>query len=364
MRLLDRYLLRELFIPLGFCLCGFLIFYVAFDLIGSLNHFQEQNLLAGDVIEYYLVKIPDIIVFILPVTLLLALLYALTNHSRHHEITAIRAAGVSLWRLSLPYLAVGLLFSGIVFVLNEFWVPDSQAKQERIMQRRRNDGSADLSKPTALGFHNTRDGRNWIIGSYNFKTDAMSDPQVFWSSQGTNYHLVSKRANHTNDVWIFYDVNLFRGSDREITNELAMPQFTEQPREFRNEARFAKRFQGKLAADGAKIPIFEIVDYLSVHPDLSPKYERWLRTQLHGRIAAPWSCFVVVLIAIPFGAASGRRNVFMGVAGSIVICFVYFILLQLGLALGTGGFLPAWIAAWLPNAFFGITGIWLMLRVR
>jgi lipopolysaccharide export system permease protein len=101
-----------------------------------------------------------------------------------------------------------------------------------------------------------------------------------------------------------------------------------------------------------------------VHPDLSAKNERWLRTQLHGRIASPWSCLVVVLIAIPFGAASGRRNIFMGVAGSIVICFVYFILLKLGLALGTGGFLPAWVAAWLPNSFFGVTGLWLTLRVR
>ncbi|HEX3800949.1 MAG TPA: LptF/LptG family permease [Verrucomicrobiae bacterium] len=386
MRLLDRYLLRELLIPLGYCLCGFLIFYVAFDLIASLNHFQEQNLLARDVVQYYLVKLPDIIVFILPVTLLLALLYTLTNLSRHHEITAIRAAGVSLWRLSLPYLLVGFLFSGIVFVLNEFWVPDSQDKQEAIMQRRKFDGaesppsplarqkaSQDITgalatrpelRPSALGFHNTRDGRNWIIGSYNFKTDVMTDPQVYWSSHGTNFHLVAKHADHTNDVWTFHDVNLFIGTDRQITNELAMPQFTEQPREFDNEARFAKRFQNKLSADGAKIPIFEIIDYLSVHPDLSPKYERWLRTQLHGRIAAPWSCLVVVLIAIPFGAASGRRNVFMGVAGSIVICFVYFILLQLGLALGTGGLLPAWIAAWLPNAFFGITGICLILRVR
>jgi lipopolysaccharide export system permease protein len=71
-----------------------------------------------------------------------------------------------------------------------------------------------------------------------------------------------------------------------------------------------------------------------------------------------------VLIAIPFGAASGRRNIFVGVAGSIVICFIYFILLRLGLALGTGGFVPPWLAAWLPNAAFGIAGFLMILRVR
>ena len=66
---------------------------------------------------------------------------------------------------------------------------------------------------------------------------------------------------------------------------------------------------------------------------------------------------VVVLIAIPFGAVSGRRNVFMGVAGSIVICFAYFVVQQLALALGTGGYLAPWLAGWLPNLSFGLVGL-------
>jgi lipopolysaccharide export system permease protein len=70
------------------------------------------------------------------------------------------------------------------------------------------------------------------------------------------------------------------------------------------------------------------------------------------------------LIAIPFGAASGRRNTFAGVAASIVIFFVYFVLLKLGLALGTGGFLPAWLAAWFPNIAFSVAAVWMILRVR
>jgi lipopolysaccharide export LptBFGC system permease protein LptF len=75
---------------------------------------------------------------------------------------------------------------------------------------------------------------------------------------------------------------------------------------------------------------------------------------------------VVVLIAIPFGAASGRRNLFVGVAGSIFICFGYFVIQSVSLALGSApnGHLPAWLAAWLPNIFFGATGLVLTARVR
>src|SRR5208283_2302351 len=84
MRLLDRYLLRELLVPLAYCLGGFLIFYVAFDLIFGIKGFQEKHLGLGDIAEYYAVTLPEILVMpVIPVSLLLALLYALTNHNRH-----------------------------------------------------------------------------------------------------------------------------------------------------------------------------------------------------------------------------------------------------------------------------------------
>src|SRR5207237_5597104 len=136
MRLLDRYLLRELLVPLAYCLCGFLIFWVFSDLFTTLPDFQKRKLLPLDIAEYYLVSTPEFLVVVVPIALLLALLYALTNHSRHHEITAMRAAGISLWRLCLPYLAVGFVASLGLFALNEFWVPESVAAAEQILNRR------------------------------------------------------------------------------------------------------------------------------------------------------------------------------------------------------------------------------------
>jgi lipopolysaccharide export system permease protein len=89
-----------------------------------------------------------------------------------------------------------------------------------------------------------------------------------------------------------------------------------------------------------------------------------LYTKLEGRLATPWRSVVVVLIAIPFGAVSGRRNVFMGVAGSLTICFAYFVLQQLSLAMGAGGVLAPWLAGWLPNLSFGLIGLVLTARIR
>ncbi len=369
MRLLDRYLLRELLIPLISCLGGFTIFWVAFDLFSSLGDFQERKLKGLDVLQYYLVAAPEFFVFVLPIALLLALLYTLTNLSRHHEMVAMRAAGQSLWRLSMPYLAVGLLISLASFAINELWAPRSADAAERILNR---------NKPAALranqvanwGFDNTAAGRHWSMLLYDFGTGVMRKPEVFWTnSDGAQLWLRAESARYTNHCWDFFSVSEYRVVDSFPTpvlrtNELVMTNFRETPEEIRSEYRIRSSIAlpSNKRAKKADIPISEILSYRRLHP--KPEDRPWLDTKLQGRLAAPWTCLVVVLIAIPFGAGTGRRNVFLGVAGSIFICFGFFILQQLGLALGSGGYVPGWVGAWFPNLSVGLAGIWLTSRVR
>ena len=147
------------------------------------------------------------------------------------------------------------------------------------------------------------------------------------------------------------------------SNVLAMPKFEETPQDIERDIRFSK--YDRINSRKLNIPLGELWGYLRAHPaDLQPSRASFYWTKFDGRLAAPWTCLVVVLIAIPFGAASGRRNLFFGVAGSIFICFGFFVVQQFSLAFGTGGYLPPWLAAWLPNLFFGATGLTLMARVR
>jgi len=104
------------------------------------------------------------------------------------------------------------------------------------------------------------------------------------------------------------------------------------------------------------------MQYLRLHPE--PEHGAALYTKMHGRLAAPWTCLVVVLLATPFAAGSGRRNVYVGVASSILIYFAYYVLQQLCLALGAGSFLPPLLAGWAPNLAFALFGGIMMARVR
>jgi len=370
MRLLDRYLLRELLVPLSYCLGGFFLFWLAFDLFSYMGELQDHKLRGGDILEYYLARSPEFLVFVLPMALLLALLYTLTNHARHHEIAAMRAAGVSMWRLCVPYLGVGLAASLCLFALNEFCVPNSSEYAERILNRRVQNVKKGVFP--AAGLANLREKRTWLAGEYNPRTSEMLNPQVLWIlPDGSQLWLLASRAIRARGVWTFYDAREYRTTTDTNsmlapsvqTNVLAMPQFRETPEEIESEIKVSRGMSLR-SRNKADIPISQLVDYLRLHPHPPDSIKPWLYTKLHGRLALPWTCLVVVLIATPFGAASGRRNVFVGVASSLFICFVYFVLQQFGLALGTGGYVPSWLAAWFPNLSFSLAGMGMMARIR
>src|ERR1035437_331175 len=116
MRLHDRYLFRELLTPLAYCLGGFLVFWISFFFFKEMDKIQGNKLQLLDTVEYCVASLPEFFVLVMPILLLLALLYALTQHARHHELTALRAAGVGMWRLCAPYFVVGLAAGGVYFV--------------------------------------------------------------------------------------------------------------------------------------------------------------------------------------------------------------------------------------------------------
>ncbi len=369
MRILDRYLFRELLVPLIYCIGGFLIFWVAFDLLSTLDEFQKLKLKGIEVALYYVLKTPELLSLVLPMALLLALLYAITTHARHNELTAMRAAGISLWRISMPYLITGFFFSIALFVIDEYWMPRSQERVDDLMSKPVAGAEESRFWRQNLFFQNEADHREWQISAYNLKSGEMVSPSVIWKlPDGMRREIYASRANYKDGSWNFFDVqevvsipgNPF--ASRSQTNFLSF-HFSETPELIKSEIKITS-LRVTQAAKRAQLSMEEIYNYFRLHPQLGRAQSAILHTQLHSRIAWPWTCLVIVMIALPFSAAHGRRNVFVGVAASIFICLIFFILLRVGLTLGTAGHMSPWAAAWLPNILFGATGFVLTMRAR
>jgi lipopolysaccharide export system permease protein len=377
MRLLDRYLLREFLVPLFFCLGGFLIFWVAVDLSSEIGGMQKEGLRAAQIAQYYLYKTPSFLIMVMPVGLMLATLYTLTNHARYNEITAIRAAGVSLTRLCLPYLAVGVLATVALFALNEFVVPQTEDIADQLHSRysQRYFKGSKLQPIKTLAFVSTiseKERRYWVIGVYNQQTGEMTRPHFDWTlPDGSSVAVDAERATYSNGVWTFFNAQEKRISatnaisPKAVTHEtLAFTNFSETPDRIRSEIFINDHLNTTSNTRRADIPLRIIVNYLWLHPNPEAKIRPWVYTKLHGRFAGPVACLVVVLVAIPFAAASGRRNVYVGVAASILIFFTYYVLQQLGFAFGEAGRVPPWLGAWLPNLAFAVGSLWAIARVR
>lgn len=367
MRLLDRYLLREFLTPFGYCLGGFFVFWVTFQLFSEFDEFQKAGLDFYDIVNYFIATMPDLLSRVMPLSLLLAMLYALNNHARHNEIVAIRVAGWSLWRISVPYFLVSIICGTFLFCLNEFWMPDGAERAQEILrgvQIKQN--QANIVR--FLSFKNKKANRTWLIEEYNLDTYEMKRPHVEWvSTNKTIFNLIAERGIRTNNTWVFYNVQLLVYPTnspipgRGFTNVLYVPEFYESPELFKSELKIGSLTEAKQAR-GVSLSLREIIEYWQWNPEKRDDYV--LNTKFHVRLAFPWTCPIIVLIALPFASIGSRRNVYVGMASSVFIAFSYFVLQRFGEAAGLGGHLTPWLAGWLPNIVFAVIGLVLTIRAR
>jgi lipopolysaccharide export system permease protein len=372
MRLHDRYILRELITPMAFLLGAFVILGVGVFFTKELETIQDKKLTVWEAAGYCATSLPAFFVVVLPILLLLTMLYALTRHARYNEITALRAAGISLWRVCAPYFIVGLAATAAYFAANEFAVPACDRWSAEILNRHVKPEGSKPGPKAAQNVYNSRDRRNWQFSDFDPLSVRMANPTIQWSLADGSWRVVqADSASYSHGCWTFYGVRRSisqMGGHGEpasggTNSVLAVPELTETPKKIATLMKYADT--RTLHASGyADIPLADLWDLLRNKPDLSREDANAVQTKFYGRLATPWECFVVVLVAIPFGAPSGRRNIFFGVAGSIFIGFAYFILQRFSLAFGMAGHLPGWLAAWLPNLFFAAAGIVLTMRVR
>ncbi|MBL6764673.1 MAG: LptF/LptG family permease [Verrucomicrobiae bacterium] len=364
MRLLDRYLLKELLLPVVYAFGGFFLFIVAFDLFNELPRWQQKGLSGLEIARLYVYRTPQMLPEVLPVAVLLGMLYALAQHSRHNELVAIRAAGVNVWRLAAPYLGTGVLFSLLLFASNEFLMPRGERAADAMLNR-----TTESQWSTGISFRNEGESRSWNIGAFNTITFSMRQIDVGWSDDyGRNHRMFAQSGRRDGDVWRFENVELHEPDAANpgfplkiITNSVSMPGFTETPELIASEIKISSMSSARLAKK-VRFSLEEIGNYLKLHPDLAGGRAAELRTQLHGRLAMPWTCLVVVLLALPFGFKPGRSNAMVSIGLAIGVAFAFFFVSRLSLALGTGGHLPGWIAGWLPCLLFGGTGFHLVRR--
>jgi len=356
MRLLDRYVIRNFLQVYFYCIAGFISIWLIFDVSDNISSFIDNHIGLALVARYYGTQIPQVFIILLPVSLLLSLLFALGRMSRANEIVSMLTAGVSLPRVLLPLIGMGLLTVAATMALNYSLAPHAELARKTFI-------SEAQSRPgrTIQGqiFRNRTDLRTWFVQNFLQRSSTFNNVQVL--QQDTNDNIVTNyvaaRAVYRPETktWelenarvVHYDQS---GNivDEQFFPSLKIEHWSETP------------FRLGSANERAEfLSLPELHEYLHFNADFPATLLAPFRTHLQYRLALPWTCFVVVCIAAPLGIGYSRRGVLSSVAAAVFLVFSMNFLVHLFLALGEGYRVPAWIAAWTPNILFMAIGLYLL----
>jgi LPS export ABC transporter permease LptG len=357
-RILDKYLLRELLLPLLYCFDAFLLLAIVIDLFGKLDEFIDSHAPILQVLKYYLIILPDTFVMIMPISLLLALLFCLSNLAKHHELVAMRASGISLARIAVPPLCLGLAASLLVFGVNELFVPGARERADSFMNVLKGRGEKDVVEN--FFFVNAVERRDWYVRRFNTRTFEMDNPEIHdQKPDGTPLRdIYAQRARWHNDSWTFYDVDVYNHEhDPPLITRAAQTNFPA-----------IRESPARLAVEGKK-------------PDQmnSAQLRRAIRSQIRAgrlahlaeyqvtlqyRYAFPFTCIIVVWLGLPLGMRVSRSGPLLGVGVALTLVVAFYFVTHFSLALGKGEHIPPPLAAWLTNVVFGGVGTILMVRAR
>jgi lipopolysaccharide export system permease protein len=356
MSLIDRYVFKEW--AVGFALTlgvivGILILQNMYDSLPDLLNTQAG---VAEIIFYYGLSLPAYLPAILPIAFLVSLLFSLGSLHRNNEIVAMRAAGTSLLRVSRSLWIAGLFLSLFLLYLTAALVPKT-VEQSRTFLENLEYAAAEAKQHDHstvgllynLGFDNRKDGRLWFINRFSERA---------WLGQGVTVHSrgvdgrelsrISAREAYFDDTrghWVFVDGRelLLDAESGDPLRTMAFKQrvftsFHEDP-----------NLMLALHQPPKELSLFELRRIIESVPVAdNPKVHAYLVRYL-SLFAAPFSCLVVVGIAVPFAVAGVRTSPMIGVSKCIGFFAIFYLLITIAAILGERQIIPAWLAAWLPN---------------
>lgn len=375
--LLDRHLLREWLKIFGLVLIATLGLLLVQAMYGDLSDLLVQGARVADLIVYFAVKLPGYLALVLPVAMLLSLLYTLGQFHRNGEITARRAAGMGLFRITLPLGLAGAGLCGVVWALNVSVVPWSVEQANairqdlRLRQEARTAGADRAGVREAVAFDSRRAGRMWFFNRFNRLTLRGNGVSVVQrDAQGREQTRLLAREAWPLSVptgvaagargWEFRD-------GRELTFDPATG-------EVLRSVAFAERTAPDIREDPALMFAFDDhPDRLSFHElgrliayleaEDSPRLPAYA-VRYYGLLTDAMVPLLVILLAVPFAVTGVRVNPAVGVTKSIGLFALYFLLVKVCYALGTRGLVPPLWAALAPNAAMLLLGGIFFVRAR
>ena len=355
MSILSRYVIRQFIGTFVGLVLGLPLLFIIGDVTDNIDKYIDRGITGGRLLLSYVYIYPQFVLYGFPIAALVATVFTIGGMTRHQEITAAKAGGVSFYRLFLPVLTLGLVLVAAAYGLSEL-VPVTLSKRATLMGEQ-----TTSSKGPRLNFVYQTE-REGVLTARRLDPAAGEINQVTLERNAARgqpgIHRMAQRAAWTKrGGWKLYQgyTRILHADGREVTarfDSLRVPGLVETPEDFLGEPkepeqmRYAEmsRFIGAIERSGG---------------DANP-----LRVERGQKLAIPVAVIVIIIFGAPLVTSSQRGGTAYGVGISLGVTIIYLLLFRVGQAMGSSGAIdPVW-AAWGPNALFLVAGLILMTRVK
>lgn len=355
MRILTRHLLGEYLKIYLLSLVSLEAIYLVIDSVEKIKNFLSHHASWSLMGEFFGWRSIEVGFRVIPMSALLATILALGIASKNHEITAIKAAGISLRRATFPIILFGLFLSGLELLLNLWIVPHAYQMTDLIMEERINQGrnwSSTVRKNVWF-----RHGSREIFRISRIKDGGrLLEGVTIYHRNGENelhWSITAESLRYENGGWVFH-----RGTRTVFHRDGTLTATPFPSLNFPLDRRPADFFIRKTHLSHLTYAeLGRTIDLLRAN-GLPHTNFTVLRD---GIIAFPAASFLMVLFAIPFGIREGRQvGIARGFGVALLLSLAYWTLYSMGLALGRGGVVPPLLAAWFANLVVFLVGLGLL----
>ncbi len=358
MTLISRHILREFLTLVLGVLLGILVVYLCVEFLQKADKLIKFHASFSQVTRFFLFSIPSMITISLPMATLMAGLIALGNLSRHNEIIAMRASGVSLGKIIAPLLAGGLAISAFGFINNEFIMPEYSSRANYIR-------NVEIEKKQQRVMFQQQ--KLWLRGPDN----SIANIELVSPSRTEMIGLNIYKLNHDFSVRerIKAGSLVWENGAWRLKNSRTYAQEGDAFRSYSSDGEVfnivdSPNDLGMIVKDAQEMSFSEMWNYikrLKTSGYNATEYE----VDLYSKIAFPVSSLLMVLISVPFSIHKVRSGgAGKGFAFAVFVAFIYWTLMSVGASLGKSGTIPPYIAAWLANIFFGFVSFVVLVRMQ
>ena len=354
-RILDRYLSREFVrLFLVFVLGAPLLFIIG-DLVDHLDKFIEEGRSARVVVLNYLYQMPLFVLWSFPIAALIATIFTVSNMTRHSEVAAAKASGISFYRLTLPLAILGVLLTVAALGLTELVPVTTRLKAQIMGERPTQAARADFVYRARAGDVYTirrLDVDNGRIEGVIVEREG-DEPRIPGIDIQAHTATFQKGINYWRLEGGILRIFIGPGLEQAWNFSWAVP------------TRLRETPEQLLAIPKApdEMGYRELSVYIDILRHSGGKPFR-LMVQQAQKIAIPVATLIIVLFGGPLANASPRGGTAWGVGVSLGITIFYMMLFKLTGGLANSGTIPPLLGAWFPNLLFLGSAIWLQLRVK